>query len=358
MMHLRVTNREQAKLLIDRLCAAVAQGKVSRNVVRRVYIQRSAFSTFSLRKACSKFGRTLQCKSRVLFQSWISYLKPAGSGAVPSVVAFALAGVIALSFCSLNGEKRRLEAERNQLAAENAQLNTDVDNLTETVDKETAEREAAEEDLKDVKNELNDFKQNYANEYKELLEEAIGTLPSRSTSKSAATTQIAKIREAIEVLLMDSDPTEADALLAKLEQQEASINWKYDHYPDYYPTYGTFTSPYGWRRDPFTQAYTVFHEGVDIANGVGTPIFASASGTVVAVQWEGGYGLNVVIDHGNGYKTRYAHLSKALVSVGDQVTKADKIALMGATGRVTGSHLHFEVIVNNQTQDPMKYIGG
>ena len=356
-MHFRVTNREQAKLLIDRLCAAAAQGKVNRSVVRRVYIQRSAFSTFALRKTCGDYTRALYCKGRDLFQSWVSYLKPAGSGTVPSVVAFALAGVIALSFCSLSGQKRRLETERNQLAAENAQLNTDVEHLTETVDKVTADNEATKEQLKDTQNELNNIEQTQDEEYKQYLEELVNTLPSRSTSKSAATTQIAKIREAIEVLLMDSNPVEADALLAKLDQQEASINWKYDHYPDYYPSYGTLTSPYGWRRDPFTQAYTVFHHGIDIANGVGTPIFASASGTVVEVEWEGGYGLNVVIDHGNGYKTRYAHLSQALVTVGQQVTKADKIALMGATGRVTGSHLHFEVILNGQTQDPLKYVG-
>ena len=356
-MHFRVTDREQAKLLIDRLCAAAAQGKVSRDVVRRVYIQRSAFSTFGVRKSCANFGSMLKHKSNVLFQSWMSYLKPAGSGAVPSVVAFALAGIIALSFCALTGEKRRLEAERNQLAAENAQLNTDVNNLTETVDQVTADNEATKEQLKDTQDELNNFEQNKDDEYKQYLEDLVNTLPSRSTSKSAANTQITKIREAIEVLLMDTNPVEADALLAKLDQQEASINWKYDHYPDYYPSYGTLTSPYGWRRDPFTQAFTAFHHGIDIANGVGTPVFASASGTVVEVEWEGGYGLNVVIDHGNGYKTRYAHLSQALVKVGEQVTKADKIALMGATGRVTGSHLHFEVILHGQTQDPLKYVG-
>ena len=109
-MHFRVTNREQAKLLIDRLCTATAQGKVNRSVVRRVYIQRSAFSTYALNKICGGYAHMLQCKGRVLFQSWVSYLKPAGSGAVPSVAAFALAGVIALSFCSLSGQKRRLEA--------------------------------------------------------------------------------------------------------------------------------------------------------------------------------------------------------------------------------------------------------
>ncbi len=356
-MHFYVANREQAKLLIDRLCAAVAQGKVSRSVVRRVYIQRSAFSTFGLRKSCANFSSMLKNRSSVLFQSWISYLKPAGSGAVPSVVAFALAGVIALSFCSLSGEKRRLEAERNQLVAENAQLNTDVDNLTETVDKVTASNQEKDEQLKDTQDRLDNIEQKQDEEYKQYLEDLVNTLPSRSSSKSAATTQIAKIREAIEVLLADSDPVEADRLLAELDKQEASINWRYDHYPDYYPSYGSLTSPYGWRRDPFTQSFTAFHAGIDIANGIGTPIFASASGTVVAVQWESGYGLNVLVDHGNGYKTRYAHLSKALVNVGEQVTKADKIALMGNTGRVTGSHLHFEVIVNGQTQDPLKYVG-
>ncbi len=356
-MHFRVTNREQAKLLIDRLCASVSQGKVDRKVVRLVYIQRSAFSTYRLRKTFVDFGNMLKSKSSAWFQSWFSYLKPAGTGAIPSVVVFALAGVIALSFCSLNGQKRRLEAERNQLTAENAQLNTDVENLTETVDKVTADNEATKEQLKDTQNELDNFNQTKDEEYKQYLEDLVNTLPSRSTSKSAATTQIAKIREAIEVLLMDANPEEADALLSKLAQEEAKINWKYDHFPDYYPTYGTLTSRYGWRRDPITQANTAFHYGVDIANGVGTPIYAAGEGTVVTAGWYGSYGQCVIIEHGNGYRTLYAHMSKVLVTVGETVTKAERIGLMGATGRVTGSHLHFEVFLNNERIDPFKCIG-
>jgi beta-mannosidase len=93
-------------------------------------------------------------------------------------VAFALAGIIALSFCALTGEKRRLEAERNQLAAENAQLNTDVNNLTETVDQVTADNEATKEQLKDTQDELNNFEQNKDDEYKQYLARFIAEEPS------------------------------------------------------------------------------------------------------------------------------------------------------------------------------------
>ena len=74
-------------------------------------------------------------------------------------------------------------------------------------------------------------------------------------------------------------------------------------------------------------------------------------------SWNGEYGYSILIDHGNGFQTRYAHCSKLLVSVGTSVSKGQRIALMGDTGRATGSHLHFEVILNGSTQNPVNYIG-
>lgn len=101
------------------------------------------------------------------------------------------------------------------------------------------------------------------------------------------------------------------------------------------------------------------HTGIDIApGGAGHPIYASASGTVVQVQagWVG-YGHQIVIDHGNGYKTRYAHCSELYVRVGDQVSQGQVIAAMGKTGRATGNHLHFEVILNGRWQNAADYVG-
>lgn len=98
------------------------------------------------------------------------------------------------------------------------------------------------------------------------------------------------------------------------------------------------------------------HVGVDITAYYSAPIFAGASGTVTYAGFSTGFGNNVIIDHGNGTQTRYAHCSALYVTVGQQVTQGEFIAAMGATGWVTGTHLHFEVIVNGANQNPINYL--
>ena len=121
------------------------------------------------------------------------------------------------------------------------------------------------------------------------------------------------------------------------------------------PTYikpisgGTFTSgfKFRWGRQ---------HKGVDWACPIGTAVKASSAGTVVSAGWVSGYGYCVTISHSDGRQTRYAHLSKILVSVGQSVSQGEKIALSGNTGRSTGPHVHFEIIINGSQVDPMKYL--
>lgn len=98
------------------------------------------------------------------------------------------------------------------------------------------------------------------------------------------------------------------------------------------------------------------HAGIDFANDIGTPIYAYKSGKVIASGWDGAYGNTIDIDHGNGVVTRYAHNSKNYVKVGDTVEQGAVIAAMGSTGRSTGSHLHFELRINDIPQNPMIYL--
>jgi len=98
------------------------------------------------------------------------------------------------------------------------------------------------------------------------------------------------------------------------------------------------------------------HEGIDIAATIGTPIHAAASGTVIHAGWLGGYGNLVVVDHGDGLATAYAHASAILVAVGQQVSQGDTLSLVGSTGNSTGPHLHFEVRVNGSAVDPLLYL--
>ena len=116
-----------------------------------------------------------------------------------------------------------------------------------------------------------------------------------------------------------------------------------------------FTSGFGYRRDPKTGGRRM-HNGVDFAASIGTPLYATADGVVTHSGWQSGYGRLVKIQHEFGIETRYAHLSQLRVKVGERVSRGDRIGDMGASGRVTGVHLHYEVRVNGQPVNPMIYI--
>ncbi|WP_411343128.1 murein hydrolase activator EnvC family protein [Paenibacillus sp. WLX1005] len=117
------------------------------------------------------------------------------------------------------------------------------------------------------------------------------------------------------------------------------------------------SSPFGYRYHPITGQYKM-HTGIDLAAPQGTPIYAADGGTVVVASWMNGYGNVVIIDHGNGTQTLYAHIRDGgtMVSVGQGVGKGDKIAEVGSTGNSTGPHCHFEVRINGNPVDPMGYL--
>lgn len=116
-----------------------------------------------------------------------------------------------------------------------------------------------------------------------------------------------------------------------------------------------FTSKFGFRRDPKTGGRRM-HNGVDFAASTGTPLYATADGVVIHAGWGSGYGRLVKIQHEFGIETRYAHMSKMRVKVGQRVSRGDRIGDMGASGRVTGVHLHYEVRVGGKPVNPMIYI--
>lgn len=115
------------------------------------------------------------------------------------------------------------------------------------------------------------------------------------------------------------------------------------------------SSGFGWRHDPVT-GWSGMHTGIDLRGPFATPIYATAAGTVTLAGWDADYGQMVEIDHGFGLVTHYAHLSKILVKVGQTVGLHQKLGLMGATGRATGVHLHYEVGVAGQLRDPVKFL--
>lgn len=121
------------------------------------------------------------------------------------------------------------------------------------------------------------------------------------------------------------------------------------------PALGRIRSRFGYRSDPFTDERT-FHQGLDISTGYGQPVHATAGGRIVEAGRNGALGKMIEIDHGFGRRTRYGHLSEFAIRVGDEVERGDVIGYAGATGRATGSHVHYEVLVGNRRMNPLRLV--
>ncbi|GMQ56180.1 M23 family metallopeptidase [Vallitalea sediminicola] len=153
--------------------------------------------------------------------------------------------------------------------------------------------------------------------------------------------------------LIDSETNTYNKLNDKVD--EIIPYWQ--AYPSMLPVKNTWvTSPYGWRRNPFGRRTQEFHRGVDLKANYGTSVYATGKGTVIFAGYDSIYGRLVVVDHGYGITTKYAHNSRLLVSQGDKVKRGDKIAKSGSTGRSSGPHVHYGVLINGETQNPMDYI--
>jgi murein DD-endopeptidase MepM/ murein hydrolase activator NlpD len=125
--------------------------------------------------------------------------------------------------------------------------------------------------------------------------------------------------------------------------------------PSMWPSYGWLSSTMGPRKDPIT-GRPDYHSGLDIASERGQPVYATAAGTISFTGYRGNYGNLIVIDHGFGLETRYGHLLKSSVKVGAKVQRGDVIGQVGATGRATGYHLHYEVLANNRLLNPLQLL--
>jgi murein DD-endopeptidase MepM/ murein hydrolase activator NlpD len=176
-------------------------------------------------------------------------------------------------------------------------------------------------------------------------------------------TDFASVQERLQTLARDSAAMRDDAQhlqhvarrvlnlrrLASLarERMIASI-------PSLNPVGGGIAAAFGWRTNPWPE----FHKGVDLEANYGDMVRATAAGLVVSAGWDGGFGLKVDIDHGNGYHTWYAHLSRVSVSPGQRVTKGAPIANVGSTGESTGPHLHYQLMFEGNPIDPQPFLSG
>jgi murein DD-endopeptidase MepM/ murein hydrolase activator NlpD len=157
--------------------------------------------------------------------------------------------------------------------------------------------------------------------------------------------QIDEVRQAIDLRRESQEEVQGF-----LNDQRSLLGAK----PKGWPANGWGTSTFGMRKSPFT-GKPKMHEGIDIAARTGTPAFATGDGIVSQAETAPGYGKLVVIDHGYGYKTYFAHNSKLFVNVGQRVKRGERIADIGNTGSSTGSHLHYEVRLNGVPVNPKKF---
>jgi murein DD-endopeptidase MepM/ murein hydrolase activator NlpD len=136
-----------------------------------------------------------------------------------------------------------------------------------------------------------------------------------------------------------------------VEQREALASAT----PSIWPTHGGLTGFFGGRSDPFT-GEPEYHQGIDISTEKGQPVFATADGVVDAAAYSGDYGNLVVVKHEFGLATRFGHLSSFAVRPGQEVKRGDIIGYVGSTGRSTGAHLHYEILVNGRLINPLQLL--
>jgi murein DD-endopeptidase MepM/ murein hydrolase activator NlpD len=150
---------------------------------------------------------------------------------------------------------------------------------------------------------------------------------------------------------MDADDIEMEKTLRVIQNtaDPASI-------PSIWAHLGKINNEFGFRRSPFGGSSYEFHAGMDIDGERGEPAVATAGGTVTEAGWKGGYGQMVEIDHGNGLFTRYGHLSKVEVAVGDTLARGQLLGFIGSTGRSTGPHLHYELRLGDRPINPRRFL--
>ena len=158
-------------------------------------------------------------------------------------------------------------------------------------------------------------------------------------------------------LLLDELLIKAPGMSSKLSEDKLNMEnyiYELEHTPNLWPSYGRITTLFCDGRAKIWRAG--LHKGIDIANRSGTPINSSAAGVVIFAGLHAGYGRKVIVFHGFGYTTVYAHLLQINVNVGDEVTKGEVIGLMGSSGRSTGTHLHFEIYENGSPVNPFWFL--
>jgi len=268
-----------------------------------------------------------------------------------SVVGILLLSSLAMMFSFIGfqlekAELNRLRKENRKMSEDLVMLNSQMEDLKDHLDK----IRQFDEKLRIITN-ITEFTEG------EEMFGVGGPLPEGGES----VTELDKRRDnLIKEMKIDLDQLEEESKLQEESLQEL-LSFLEDQKnllastPSIWPSRGFITSGFGYRRSPYTKTLRM-HEGIDIANRSGTPIYAPADGIVIFAGIEGGYGKFLAVDHGYGIVTRYGHLDTILVKEGERVNRNTKLGNIGCSGRCTGPHLHYEVRVNGVPVNPRNYI--
>lgn len=248
-------------------------------------------------------------------------------------------------------ENRALRQNLNELYSTNAQQR-------QVIEEKSSEIDRLKKDSADFSEIVNDKIEQFTEQYNKITDAYIAEQKTKSSragdrTETAFTNDMIALKNTLDGL--SSVYSRSGLPVADLSTAEAKIADFMQTVPTLWPAVGRITDNFGYRKDPFTRR-TKYHEGIDIGSDYGSSIKAAAAGTVTFAQYTGGTGRTVIISHGRGISTVYGHASKILVKVGQTVKKGDVIAKVGSSGRSTGPHLHFQVMLYGTPVDPLQYL--
>jgi len=281
-----------------------------------------------------------------------------------SVIAIMLVSLLmltgyTLSIAKQNQElKAHYEQELNQILAQKTELENYIANQTRELIENSQLISTAASTKTISQNLIDQFKTEYEDMVVAYVDKNMKTIKSVSRGGSKEMTFKESVQELRSLIdLLKSAKLSEEVTNEKIEKKEKELTSYLDSLPTYWPVdYGnTVHSGFGRRLHPI-YGYYRNHDGIDIGNPQYPTIYAAGSGKVVFTGKNSGYGNYVIIDHGNGFRTVYAHLKSYSVKVGDWVKKGQKIAKMGNTGTSTGTHLHFEIQINGVPTNPLNFV--
>jgi len=278
-------------------------------------------------------------------------------GKNPYMEAFFSGGIV--NFVSNYDMIKQIAEYDNNLINEVKEVKASLEKEKQEAESAKEEKEKKSEELKSLKSEKQQKVNNLTAEEKEIQNKIdeydaetkkMANLEKEALAKEKAAEEAAKKAEAAKAAAAKSSSTSSSSSTTSSVKSNGQFMWPV-------PSSSRISSPYGYRTHPI-YGTKKFHAGIDIAASSGSNIVAAESGTVILSSWgyNGGYGNYIIISHGNGYTTRYAHCSNLYVKVGDTVSRGQVIAAVGSTGASTGPHCHFEVRINGETKNPSDYV--